>query len=342
MGFIVPNKFFGANYGIRFRSYIKQNLSIDSIFDVKDEKVFEDAQISCVVVIFTNIKNSKTKTLIINNKLNTKKHMDSVFDRDDKIQLDINIEESAIIEKIRKNKLLHDYADVRTGIMGFEYWKMKDIILSNGKINSKNVKLYTNGNVGRYEDKWDTEILLYKSKYTKPTMRLEKDYLSENTIALFQNDNKIIVRGVSKRVVAFLDDKSSALLVAVHSVFSEIYSNKYLLGIINSKLINWLHVKTEYSIRIPQGSLKYPVSFFQHLPIPHIDLSKKADKAKYDNLIALVDQMLALKKREQAESVPQTKTMIGRQIAALDTQIDKAVYKLYGLTPEEIKIVEMG
>jgi hypothetical protein len=50
--------------------------------------------------------------------------------------------------------------------------------------------------------------------------------------------------------------------------------------------------------------------------------------------------MLALKKKEQAETVPQTKTMIGRQIQAMDKQIDALVYQLYGLTDEEIGIVE--
>jgi hypothetical protein len=137
-----------------------------------------------------------------------------------------------------------------------------------------------------------------------------------------------------------LDDQSSALLVAVHSVFSKTYSNKYLLGIINSRLINWLHVKTEYSIRIPQGSLKYPVSFFQNLPIPAIDISKKADKAAHDKLVALVDKMLELKRKEHDEPNPQAKTVIGRQIGALDGQIDEAVYRLYGLTEEEMKVVE--
>jgi hypothetical protein len=123
--------------------------------------------------------------------------LDNVFDRDDKVQLDINTEESAIIDKIRNTQQLQDCADVRTGVMGFEYWKMKDIIVSNGKINSNNVKLYTNGNLGRYEDKWDTEIALFKDKYIKPTMKLDQKYLSGNTISLFKNEDKIIVRGVS-------------------------------------------------------------------------------------------------------------------------------------------------
>ena len=37
---------------------------------------------------------------------------------------------------------------------------------------------------------------------------------------------------------------------------------------------------------------------------------------------------------------PQEKESLQRQIAATDRQIDNLVYELYGLTEEEIKIVE--
>lgn len=37
---------------------------------------------------------------------------------------------------------------------------------------------------------------------------------------------------------------------------------------------------------------------------------------------------------------PTERTAIERQIQATDTQIDQLVYQLYGLTEEEIKIVE--
>jgi hypothetical protein len=41
-----------------------------------------------------------------------------------------------------------------------------------------------------------------------------------------------------------------------------------------------------------------------------------------------------------AARTPQEKTALDRQIAATDTQIDRLVYDLYGLTEDEIKIVE--
>jgi hypothetical protein len=50
--------------------------------------------------------------------------------------------------------------------------------------------------------------------------------------------------------------------------------------------------------------------------------------------------MLELKRREHAEPNPQVKTVIGRQIRAVDGQIDNLVYELYGLGEEERNMVE--
>ena len=62
----------------------------------------------------------------------------------------------------------------------------------------------------------------------------------------------------------------------------------------------------------------------------------------HTRLVALVQQMLDLHRRLPAEANPQMKTMLQRQIDATDRQIDRLVYALYGLTEEEIGIVEGG
>jgi type II restriction/modification system DNA methylase subunit YeeA len=76
------------------------------------------------------------------------------------------------------------------------------------------------------------------------------------------------------------------------------------------------------------------------MPIPVLDLSQKTDKTKHDNLVSLVNKMLDLKKKEAAELSQHLKTIITRQIDAVDKAIDTAVYKLYNLTEDEIKVVE--
>jgi hypothetical protein len=76
------------------------------------------------------------------------------------------------------------------------------------------------------------------------------------------------------------------------------------------------------------------------IPFPVINLSKKANKAKHDNLVSLVDKMLELKQKEASETNQQLKTMITRQIEGVDKALGTAVYQLYNLTDAEIKVVE--
>jgi hypothetical protein len=65
-----------------------------------------------------------------------------------------------------------------------------------------------------------------------------------------------------------------------------------------------------------------------------------ADKIKHDRLVRLVEAMLQLHPRLAAAQTAHDREMIQRQIDATDKQIDALVYQLYGLTDEEIKIVE--
>jgi hypothetical protein len=57
-------------------------------------------------------------------------------------------------------------------------------------------------------------------------------------------------------------------------------------------------------------------------------------------MVTLVTKMPGLNKKVQDARLEQEKTQLSRQIEATDAAIDKQVYELYGLTPEEIAIVE--
>jgi hypothetical protein len=52
--------------------------------------------------------------------------------------------------------------------------------------------------------------------------------------------------------------------------------------------------------------------------------------------------MLALHRRHAAVQTPHEQTVLQAQIDATDGQINRLVYELYGLTEEEIGIVESG
>lgn len=59
-------------------------------------------------------------------------------------------------------------------------------------------------------------------------------------------------------------------------------------------------------------------------------------------MVKLVESMLKLHEQLAAARTAHDKTLIQRQCDATDRQIDALVYELYGLTDEEIRIVETG
>lgn len=76
------------------------------------------------------------------------------------------------------------------------------------------------------------------------------------------------------------------------------------------------------------------------IPIRTISFDDPADVARHDKMVALVERMLALHEKLAAATIPADKELYQRQIEATGRQIDALVYKLYGLTEEEIGIVE--
>jgi hypothetical protein len=59
-------------------------------------------------------------------------------------------------------------------------------------------------------------------------------------------------------------------------------------------------------------------------------------------MVDLVDKMLSLHQQLTRSNTPTEKTILQRQIDTTDHQIDALVYELYGLTAEEIKLIESG
>jgi type I restriction-modification system DNA methylase subunit len=116
------------------------------------------------------------------------------------------------------------------------------------------------------------------------------------------------------------------------------YSREYVLGLLNSRLLDWLHHKTATQMR--GGWYSYESRFIRDLPIRIIDLADKTDKVAHDRMVKLVDSMLALNQQLAAAKSEAQKAVLHRQIDATDAEIDRLVYDLYGLTPEEIAIVE--
>jgi hypothetical protein len=114
----------------------------------------------------------------------------------------------------------------------------------------------------------------------------------------------------------------------------------YILGLLNSKLIDWFLKQTSSPYR--GGYYSYNRQYIENIPIRTIDFSSSEEKAQHDKLVSLVENMLDLQKKYHATRMERDKELYERQIKVVDKQIDKLVYDLYGLTKEEVKVVEMG
>ncbi|WP_332450659.1 Eco57I restriction-modification methylase domain-containing protein [Methanoculleus sp.] len=116
------------------------------------------------------------------------------------------------------------------------------------------------------------------------------------------------------------------------------FSDYYLLGLLNSQLLFWYYKKV--CTFLNSGYAHYMTQYIEQIPIRTIDPANPADVARHDRMVALVEQMLDLNRRLAAAKAPHEKEVLAGMIDATDRQIDRLVYELYGLTEEEIAVVE--
>jgi type I restriction-modification system DNA methylase subunit len=130
---------------------------------------------------------------------------------------------------------------------------------------------------------------------------------------------------------------SAGFSVSLKLTYNKV-STLYVLGLVNSKLLFW-NLRL-ISNKFRGGWITCTKQYFGTLPIRTINFSDPSDKSRHDRMVELVERMLTLHKRLADARIPQDKTMLQQQIDVTDRQIDGLVYELYGLTEEEIKIVE--
>ena len=107
---------------------------------------------------------------------------------------------------------------------------------------------------------------------------------------------------------------------------------RFLLGVLNSRLLNFVFSKLSTNSNV-NG---YEVD---NLPVPNV--KKKARFGKqHDGVVRLVENMLDMHRRLQEQKTVEACRELVSEIADTDKQIDALVYKLYGLTEDEIAIVE--
>ena len=117
--------------------------------------------------------------------------------------------------------------------------------------------------------------------------------------------------------------------------------DRYLLGLLNSRLANFYFVRTCAGLEgKTETYLRFFGQYLEGFPVRLINPAEAADQERHDRLVRMVNWLIDLYRQFKAAASNVTRTRLQRAINITDEKIDALVYQLYGLTDDEIKIVE--
>lgn len=152
---------------------------------------------------------------------------------------------------------------------------------------------------------------------------------------IFDSEEKIIVRQTSDRIIATTIGKDIICRNNLHILISENINHNFILGVLNSKLTDFYYHQINPEVGEVLAEVKK--THVEQLPIPKIT---PENQKLHDDMVVLVDQMLKAKEDEQHAKTAMDKSIADRRCENLDFRINEIVYKLYGLSREEILLVE--
>ena len=342
LGFIVPTTLLNNVYAETLRRWLMEQCVIRNI-SVSPHRVFADADVHTAVMIFERNKDdSARKTNLIDTTTSLTAEFSVSPPRFAKTKqarftslsgtvwnILLNENNAELIDKLQASSVpLDSVGKINRGLITGDRARF----FSDKKQTAEHVQILVGGDVGRYSVKPPSEYVLFVRPESAGGCWDAEVHLAPH---------KLVVRQIGTKPTASSIQDPIAVTGNIFTVRSETKKQElFLLGIINSKLSQffWGIMFTDFKSSFPQVT----IFSLSQLPIRKLDLSSRSDRALHDSLVALVERMLKLHTALPAAKSPEVQTHLQREIAATDRAIDQLVYQLYGLTPEEIALVEQA
>ena len=328
LSYIIPGKFLNNKQFSYARKLLCDNRNVE-VVKIND-KVFDEAQVDSVIV--SNFSNDLLEKIYTSYELNTttfskisETNISSIIENKEVIfKLEINDELDLFISKIQENTIqVKEIGEVKDGIIA---GRIKDILFIDEKKDEDCKELYFGKHISRYSLS-STQIWVdYKQeKMMKEEMirvGSKGPGLRMRNIKIFERE-KILYRKIGKEIIATYDEKGVYNEQTLHSCFigDKNFETKYVLGLFNSSLFKFYYRKTN-----SQGGDIFPqvrISSVENMPIKITSLETQKP------IVTIVDQILTIKKEDAKADT-----------SDLENEIDKLVYQLYDLTPDEIVVVK--
>ncbi|MCK4357362.1 MAG: N-6 DNA methylase [Candidatus Cloacimonetes bacterium] len=315
LGFIIPNLFLkGMNYKFS-RKYFYENSSIAIVRNYGDG-VFKKVKMPTCIIIFKKEIDKKSKVTFYlkrNSEFLEYKVPQQIFYNENYIYSMVNIGK----ELMRNNIKLEEIVKITRGL---EIGRKLAI-----SPNNNHFEILFGEDISRY---------LVKSKHYIEN-KIYNEYKKDEEI--FKSE-KLIIRETGNRITATYDDSGIITNRSLYCIRSNNINLKYLLAIINSKLIQYF-----YEEQFKSDSDIFPkirIGQVKEIPVRLLDFSNPSEKQIHNTLVFLVDQMLSAQKQFHSAKIERDKKLYKQKIDILDRKIDRLVYEFYDLTKEEIGIVE--
>ena len=230
------------------------------------------------------------------------------------IDSESTLEEKILFKSIERCK--YRLSDVISFSRGIKTSDDKRFI-STECVNSEYKKVYRGRNIKAYSMNWAHEYIWYR-----PDLMREKVGCLPHSKEYFEVPEKLITQRVnsSMQLLVTYDNKQNYFLdttnVSNYKTWNKHFSLKYICGVLNSKVVNYWY---PHKYRMPTIG-GYELS---SIPIP------EASQRQQQEIIDLVDCILSMK---EIDSMTDT--------SSLEAGINRYVYHLYGLTFDEVLIID--
>jgi adenine-specific DNA-methyltransferase len=345
---IIPNKLGSASYAHKTREVLAVDNSLLSVRDYSHVRVFPVA-VYPIVFLSKKTKPKKSFSVVYERMAENDKKIicaashDLDYERyflhpETPWQIFSTISENDIPGRMSKNfPKLETLASVLGAATVSEAYEIANLI-SDG---SSGLKLINSGTIDRFSTLWGFKECRYLGKrFLKPVIKASAAVQLPVKRREQAETPKIVIAGMTLRLECALDLEGKILAGKSTSIVFSKIDLRYLVGVLNSRAVNYYYNSVFGGNKLQGGYLRVGPPQLSQIPIPVCDIATPQGKTRHDKMVSLVEQMLAAKKQLAGMQSDADKDFYENKCATLDRQIDALVYELYGLTEDEIRIVE--
>lgn len=344
-GLILPNKIAAQDYAEACRALLLERTRIESITDVSAVRVFPTACVYPYLMVWQKTPPDANHLIRVlhagsEQDLQSTEALRWVRQQDLTAASGLAIHGTLDVESRVPTQPLARRAALHSGTTGFAAQRLADALYEKADApGGECFEFVASGNIDRYFVGLGNVRFMHR-QFARPVLPADYRHLTPNKQRLFR-ERKLIIAGMTRRLEVALDDRGGlALGVSVYAAADMIDDSRYLLGLLNSRLLSHLFRIRFHAKHLSGGFLAINKGQLARLPIRVIDFAVAEQRRKHDEIVALAGRMTSLKQRRGTVGAGLNDAILERQIASTDAQIDRIVYELYGLTEDEIRIVE--